>query len=153
MRQRHVADAHLVIVAQQTWRIFDGVAAFDAKQAGDFVLTMSAFDIGGRQREREILRVAVKNIGVNGVDHLQCAVGGVVPFHVLGRNVHREEDGAYAALLEARNISVVLRRVADIGAINSEAGDVVMGVDENGGSGDRFDLCVDFVGGECRQRE
>jgi hypothetical protein len=58
VRQRHVARAEIVILAQHRERIVDLVAAFDADQRGDPAFTLGAADIGNRIRHREVARPA-----------------------------------------------------------------------------------------------
>ena len=97
------------------------------------------------------------DVVAHGVDHLQGAVGGVVAFDVAGGDVDGEELRAHPALLHAREIGhVVGVGLADVHAGDGGAGDVVVGVDEEGafvdalhfGVGDGALLAAGSLGGE-----
>jgi len=121
------------------------MSTFDAKQTRDLVLAVSALNICGRQGECEVFRVALQNIGVNGVDHLQSAIGRVVTLDIFGRDVDREENGADPTLFEARDIGMVLRRITNVSTVHSKARYVVVSVNQDRRLGDRPHLFVDSV--------
>jgi len=95
------------------------------------------------------------DVGADGVDHLQGAVGGAVVLDVLGANVDGENLGAEKAF-HAREIGLAgFVGGGDVVAGDSAGGDVVVGVDEDCFAGDAIDFCLgDFVllGGEGRVR-
>ncbi len=78
----HVADAEGVVVAEEAEGVLDGVAAFDAHEGGDLVLVVGADDVVGGGGEDEVVGVGGDDVGADGVDHLQGAVGGVVVLDV-----------------------------------------------------------------------
>ena len=56
MGERHVTDAELVEVAQQTHAVLNGVAAFDTHQRRDFALFVNADDVIGAQGQQLLRR-------------------------------------------------------------------------------------------------
>ncbi len=100
VRERHVADAERVVVAQQAQAVLDGVPALDAHQRGDLALLVNALDVVGRGGEHEIVGVARDDVVPHGVDHVERAIRGVIAFHVVGIHVDGEELRADAAFLE-----------------------------------------------------
>ncbi len=143
----HVADAEGVVVAEEAEGVFDGVAAFDAHEGGDLVFVVGADDVVGGGGEDEVVGVRGDDVGADGVDHLQGAVGGVIVLDVLGTDVDGEELGAEEAF-HAREIGLAgFVGGGDVVAVDGAGGDVVVGVDEDGVAGDAVDLFLrNFVG-------
>ncbi len=70
---------------------------------------------------------------VDGIDHLERPVRGVIALFIGCGHVGGEELRAHPALLHARQIGLVIGvGLTDIEAGDGGAGDVVMGVDEQG---------------------
>jgi hypothetical protein len=79
----------------------------------------------------------------DGVDHVERAMGRAVVLDVAGGNIHGEELRGDAAGLERGDVGMaVVFVLADIIAIDGAAGDVVMSVDQDGGTMDALDLGV-----------
>ena len=92
---------------------------------------LRAADIGDGGGEEEIVGVSGDDVVPHGVDHLQCAIGGMIAVHVAGGHVDGEDLRAHSAGLHARDIGhVVGVGFADVHAGDRGAGDVVVGVDE-----------------------
>ncbi len=143
----HVADAEGVVVAEEAEGVFDGVAAFDAHEGGDLVLVVGADDVVGGGGEDEVVGMSGDDVGVDGVDHLQGAVGGVIAVDVLGTDVDGEELGAEKAFHAGKVGLAGLVGSGDVVAGDGAGGDVVVGVDEDGFAGDAVDLRLcDLVG-------
>ena len=129
--KRHIPDAERIKVAQQAGAVFDGMAAFNAEQGGDLVFAARAADAGNADGVEEIIGVTVDDVVPHGVDHLQCAVGGMIAVHVAGGHVDGEHLRAHSTGLHARDIGHVVRvGFADVHAGDRGRGDVVVGVDE-----------------------
>ena len=155
MRQGHVADAEPVIVAQQARAVFNRVTAFESHQARDFMALMRFFDIGGGQGRTEGAGITVEDVVLYGVDHLKRTIGGMIAVYVGSGDIHGEENRTDAALFEPCDIGLRLWGVADVRAIDGEARDVVVGVDQDSRFRDRRHLLVDLlaIGGKGRAGE
>ena len=145
--QGHVADAEIVVVAEKAKGVFDGVAAFDAHEGGDFVLVVGPNDVVGGGGEDEVVGMRGDDIGADGVDHLEGAVGGVIAVDVFGIDVDREELCAEETLHAGKVCFAGLIWGGDVVAGDGAGGDVVVSVDEDGFAGDAIDLSLgDLVG-------
>ena len=144
MRERHVAHAQVVEIAQQAQAVFDGVAAFDPNQRGDLMLIVRLADARRAGDEQKIVGILFDDIVPYGIDHLQRAIRRFIVLSIARGDVRGEELRAHAALLHARDIGHVSRRggLADIHSIDREAGDVVMSVDESGGAMDAHHFLI-----------
>jgi len=77
--------------------------------------------------------IAADNVVAHRIDHFERAMSGAIAFDVVARNVDGEELRADAAFLERRDVGVaVVLGLADVVAVDGAAGDVVMGVDQEG---------------------
>ena len=124
--------------------------AFEPEQSGDLLFPMSFDDIVGRECELKVVGVALDDVLFDSVDHLQGTICRVIAVDVLGPDIDGEEDGAYASFFEARDIRLISGSVADIHAVDGEARDVVMSIDQQSGFGDGVDLPFDlFRIGRC----
>ena len=143
----HVADAEGVVVAEKAEGVFDGVTAFDAHEGGDLVLVVGADDIVCCGGEDEVVRMSGDDVGADGVDHLQSAIGGVIAVDVFGPDVDGKELGAEKTL-HARKIGLAgLVGSGDVVTGDGAGSDVVVGVDEDGFASDTVDLLLgNFVG-------
>ena len=131
VRERHVAHAQIVVIAQQPEAVFDGVAAFDPHQRGDFSPGVRLFDLFCGGRQDEIVGITSNNVVAHRIDHLQRAVGRPVAIYIRGRHVDREELRPHAAFLEPRDVGMPGTGArADVESFHGAAGNVVMGIDE-----------------------
>jgi len=136
----HVADAEGVVIAEEAEGVFDGVPAFDAHEGGDAAVDVGVDDLLGGGGEGEVFGVGGDDVGADGVDHLQGAVGGVVAVDIVGV----DEDGEELCAEEAAHAGEVglafAIGVGDVVAVDGFGGDVVVGVDEDGVMGDAVDF-------------
>jgi len=132
----HVADAERVEIAEEAEGVFDSVPAFDAHQGGDPAVVVGVDDSLGGGGEDEVFRVGLNDVGADGVDHLEGAVGGVIAVDVVGVDEDGEELCAEEAF-HAGEVGLTLAvRIGDIVTVDGFRGDVVVGVDEDGIAGD-----------------
>ena len=152
--ERHVANALGVEVAEEAEGVLDGMAAFDAHEGGDLVLLVGAYDVVGGGREDEVVRVGGDDVGANGVDHGEGAVGGVVVLDVGGVDVDGEELGGEEAFHAGEVGLTEFVGLGDVVAGDGLGGYVVVGVDEEGLAGDLVDLGLGdgLVRGVCAGR-
>ena len=106
VRQRHVARAVRVEVAQGVERVFDGVAAFDADEDRDLAVVLRGADAGRVGAERQLPGAAadflLDDVEETVGERRRAAVG------VRRRDVGGEEGGGDAALLERPEVALRL---------------------------------------------
>jgi hypothetical protein len=136
----HIANAEIVVVAEETEGIFDSMTAFDAHEGSDLVFVVGADYIVGRCSEDEIVGVSGDDVGTNGIYHLQGAIGRVIVFDVFGSYVDRKEFGAEEAF-HAREIGLAaFVWSGDIVAGDCSGGDIVVRIDKDGFASDAVNL-------------
>jgi len=80
----------------------------------------------------------------------------MIAVHISSRDVHGEENRADAALFEPRNIGLRLRGCTDIGAVDSETRNIVVGVDQDGRFCNRRNLLIELLvicGKDCATQQ
>ena len=143
VRQRHVADAQGVIVAQQAQAVLDRVAALNAHQRRDLAAAVRLLDILDAGGEHEIVGIFVDDVVLHRVDHLQSPVGGVVPLDVPRGHINGEELRGDAAFLQPNDVRMPGAGArADVQTVHGPAGDVVVRVDEHRGAVDAHHLGI-----------
>ncbi len=106
VRQRHVARAALVEVAERVERVLDGVAALDADHERDLRLLLRRSDAGDVGREGDLSGVSL-DLAVNQVDQPVRERRRAAP-GVVRRDVCGEERRGDAALLERFQVELGL---------------------------------------------
>ena len=121
VRERHVADAQVVIRAQRAERVLDAVTALESEEGADLTLPEVAPDVVGAEGQREPVGV-LRNESARDVDLLQLhpRVPGVA---ILARRVNGPELRADHALLQAVEIGVARCTPAEIVGIDVSARD------------------------------
>ena len=136
----HVADAELVVSAEESEGVLDGMAAFDADEAGDFVGFAGGEDFVGGAGEGEGVGIA-RNHSVDEVDLFEGLAGGAAGDHEAGGDVCGPELGAEAAEFEAGDVGVEVGAgvLGDVEVVEGHAGfgahfvgEVVVAVDDEG---------------------
>src|SRR5277367_4687726 len=104
------------------------------------MLVVGADDDVGGGGEEEVVGVGGDDVGADGVDHLEGAIGGVVVLDVGGVDEDGEELGAEEAVRAGEVGLAGFVGGGDVVAVYGLGGDVVVGVDEDGLAGDAVDL-------------
>src|SRR5262245_52075996 len=150
MRQRHIADAELIVVPKEAKAVFNGVSTLDAEQGGDFALTVGGLDFGGGRGEGERFGMPSDDVVTNCIDHVERAMGGAPGCGISRGDIHGEEGRADASLLQTHDVGVgVGTALSDIEPVDSAAGDVVVRVDEQSGPVNFHHLLVGDLAGLC----
>ncbi len=119
VRERHVADAEIIVRAQCAERILDGVTAFESEKRADLALLEVAPDVFSAERERQPVRVfRYESAGDVYLLELDSRISGVA---VLAGSVHGPELSADHALLQTVEIRVPGRMLAEIVGIDVSA--------------------------------
>ncbi len=136
----HVADAEAVVIAQQAEAILDRVAALDAHQRGELVITVRGEDVGGREGHLHLVGM-LRGLLVDGVDQFQRAFG-ILALVEIGLDPDGEELRAEIALFGG--VEVHLATVEGHGEVvvfvDEALRRVGVGVDDDG-------LLMDLSGG------
>ena len=102
VRERHVARAEPVELAERRQRTADLVPALDADQRGDFSFAMDADDVVGGVGHLEIVRISVHH-AIDDVDFLQSLADRLVAMNAR-IDEHRPELRADVALMKPRHV-------------------------------------------------
>ncbi len=73
-RERHVAHAQAVVIAQQVHVVLDRVSAFDAHERGQFVLAVGALDVGDGKGHHHAVGM-MRRLLVDRVDQIEGVAG------------------------------------------------------------------------------
>ena len=66
----------------------------------------------------------------------------MIALNIRGSHIYGEENSSDAALVQSRNVRVVLGSAPDISTVNSKTGNVIMRVDQKSGLSDLFDFGI-----------
>jgi len=140
----HVADPELVVEAEECKRILDGVAAFDAEENGEFILSAGGENFGGGGAEGELCGV-LADLFEDSVEEFEGAVGVTVA-PLRGFGPEGEEGAGEVALASGLEVEgAAVERGGEVpGFIDKALRSVDVGVQDEGGLMD----CAGFgIGG------